>query len=174
MTAAALAASIIGCIGLFGAMLPSTWIGLFTYVPEVHVVAARYLVIVGLAYPFLGLGLTLASAFQAAGRSLWPLLGITGRALIVAIGGRRRSLRPDYLRRQSGHRPPCLRLANLTNADKPGRRLIATDRDRLGGGRREAAQALFRDFDSRWENHDKSGRDRGGVPHLICSLSVHH
>ena len=42
---------------------------------------------VGLAYPFLGLGLTLASAFQAAGRPLWPILGISSRALVVAVGG---------------------------------------------------------------------------------------
>ena len=73
--------------GLFGAISPGTWTGLFTKVPEVHVLAADYLVIVGLAYPFLGLGLTLSSAFQAAGRPLWPLLGITGRALVVAVGG---------------------------------------------------------------------------------------
>jgi putative MATE family efflux protein len=86
-TAAALAAGVTGCIGLFGAMSPDTWTGLFTNVPEVHVMAADYLFIAGLAYPFLGLGLTLASAFQAAGRPLWPLLGITGRALVVAVGG---------------------------------------------------------------------------------------
>ena len=55
--------------------------------PQVHALAANYLVVVGLAYPFLGLGLVLASAFQAAGRPLWPLLGITGRALVVAVGG---------------------------------------------------------------------------------------
>jgi putative MATE family efflux protein len=86
-TAAALAAGVTGCIGLFGVMAPGTWIGLFTEDPDVLSLAANYLVIVGLAYPFLGLGLTLASAFQAAGRPLWPLLGITGRALVVAIGG---------------------------------------------------------------------------------------
>src|SRR5262249_34979485 len=86
-TAAALAAGVTGCIGLFGATLPGAWIGLFTKVPEVHVLAAQYLVIVSLAYPFLGLGLTLTSAFQAAARPLWPLLGVTSRAVVVAIGG---------------------------------------------------------------------------------------
>src|SRR6266446_2627995 len=54
-TAAALAAGVTGCIGLFGATSPGTWTGLFTKDPEVHVLAADYLVIVGLAYPFLGL-----------------------------------------------------------------------------------------------------------------------
>jgi Na+-driven multidrug efflux pump len=85
--AAALAAGVTGSIGLFGATLPGAWTGLFTKIQEVHVLAAHYLVIVSLAYPFLGLGLTLTSAFQAAGRPLWPLLGITSRAIVVAIGG---------------------------------------------------------------------------------------
>jgi len=44
-------------------------------------------VIASLAYPFLGLGLIFASAFQAAGRPLWPVLAITGRAIVVALGG---------------------------------------------------------------------------------------
>jgi putative MATE family efflux protein len=86
-TAAALGAGVTGAIGFFGMTLPHAWIGLFTDVPEVHALAARYLVIVSLAYPFLGLGLVLASSFQAAGRPLWPLLGITSRALLVAVGG---------------------------------------------------------------------------------------
>jgi putative MATE family efflux protein len=86
-TAAVMAAVVTGCIGLFGVTLPTAWTALFTEAPEVTAFAADYLLIVGLAYPFLGLGLTLASAFQAAGRPLWPLLGITGRALTVILGG---------------------------------------------------------------------------------------
>jgi MATE family, multidrug efflux pump len=85
--AAALAAGVTGCIGLFGITMPDVWINLFTNVPEVHILAASYLVIASLAYPFLGLGLILASAFQAAGRPLWPVLAITGRAAVVAFGG---------------------------------------------------------------------------------------
>jgi putative MATE family efflux protein len=85
--AAALAACVTASIGLFGIVSPNTWTGLFTQTPEIHVLARDYLVIAALAYPFLGLGLTLASAFQAAGRPLWPLIGITCRALVVAGGG---------------------------------------------------------------------------------------
>ena len=85
--AAALAAGVTGCIGLFGVSSPDAWTGLFTAAPEVHALTARYLIVVGLAYPFLGSGSTLASAFQAAGRPLWPLLAITSRAVVVAIGG---------------------------------------------------------------------------------------
>jgi putative MATE family efflux protein len=83
----ALAASVTGCIGVFGATSPATWISLFTSDAEVHRLGAGYLVISSLAYPFLGLGLTLASAFQAAGRPVWPVLAITSRALVVAGGG---------------------------------------------------------------------------------------
>jgi Na+-driven multidrug efflux pump len=86
-TAAGLAAGITGCIGLLGVASPRTWTSLFTATPDIHDIAAGYLGIVGPAYPFLGLGLTLASAFQAAGRPLWPLLGITSRVLVVAGGG---------------------------------------------------------------------------------------
>jgi putative MATE family efflux protein len=85
--AAALAAGITASIGLFGITSPSTWTGLFTQAPEIHPLARDYLVVAALAYPFLGLGLTLASAFQAVGRPLWPLVGITCRALVVAGGG---------------------------------------------------------------------------------------
>ena len=85
--AAALAAGITAGIGLFGIASPDTWTGLFTSAPDIHVQARNYLVIAAFAYPFLGLGLILASAFQAAGRPLWPLLGITCRALVVAAGG---------------------------------------------------------------------------------------
>jgi len=85
--AAGLAATVTGCIGLFGAILPDAWISLFTNVAEIHRLGASYLVISCLAYPFLGLGLTLASAFQAAGRPVWPVFGITSRALVVAVGG---------------------------------------------------------------------------------------
>ncbi|HEV2623980.1 MAG TPA: MATE family efflux transporter [Xanthobacteraceae bacterium] len=86
-TAAALAAGITGCIGLFGATLPDIWTSLFTNAADIHVLTAGYLLITGGAYPFLGLGLTLASSFQAAGRPLWPIVSIASRAVIVAVGG---------------------------------------------------------------------------------------
>jgi putative MATE family efflux protein len=85
--ASALATAVTGCVGLFGLVLPGAWTGLFTQAPEVHALAAEYLVIISFAYPFLGLGLTLSSAFQAAARPLWPLLGIASRTVIVMLGG---------------------------------------------------------------------------------------
>lgn len=86
-TGAALAAAITGCIGLLGVASPGAWTALFSASPEVHALAASFLMITGLAYPFLGLGLTLGSACQAAGKPLWPLLGITARAVVVMAGG---------------------------------------------------------------------------------------
>jgi MATE family, multidrug efflux pump len=84
--AAGLAAGITGSIGLFGVTLPDLWTSLFTTTPDIYVLAARYLAITGIAYVFLGLGLTLASCFQAAGRPLWPIIAITGRAIVVSAG----------------------------------------------------------------------------------------
>jgi putative MATE family efflux protein len=86
-TATSLAAAVTGCVGLFGIAAPGIWTGFFTNDPDVHALAARYLLITGLAYPFLGVALTLASAFQAAGRPLWPLVGVASRALVVVAGG---------------------------------------------------------------------------------------
>ena len=86
-TAAGLAAVVTACIGLFGLFLPDVWARLFTDDPDVRARAAEYLAIIGLAYPLLGVGLNLASAFQGAARPLWPLVGITCRAAIVAVGG---------------------------------------------------------------------------------------
>ena len=86
-TATVLAAAVTGCVGLFGIILPGIWTGLFTDDPAVHAFAARYLLIAGLAFPFLGMALTLASTFQAMGRPLWPVLAVATRTLVIAAGG---------------------------------------------------------------------------------------
>jgi putative MATE family efflux protein len=86
-SAAAIAALVTGCIGLFGLFAPVPWASLFSDSAEVRALAAEYLVMIGLAYPLLGAGLTLASAFQAAGRPLWPILGTTSRVIVVTLGG---------------------------------------------------------------------------------------
>ena len=84
---AGLAALITGCIGLYALIAPGTWASLFTDDAEVSKLAAQYLIVIALTYPFLGAGLTLASAFQAAGRPEWAVVGITGRVTIVIVGG---------------------------------------------------------------------------------------
>jgi putative MATE family efflux protein len=86
-TAAVLAASVTGGLGLLALTWPGGWTAFFSASPAVHLAATAYLCVAGLAYPFLGLGLTLASAFQAAGRPFWPLLATASRVLVVAGGG---------------------------------------------------------------------------------------
>ncbi len=86
-TGAAIAAAVTAAIGLLGAFAPGPWTFLFSVTPEVHATAARYMAIIGLAFPFLGAGLTLATSFQAAGRPFWPLVGVTSRVLVVVLGG---------------------------------------------------------------------------------------
>ena len=86
-TGAALAASVTGAIGVLAVTWPAGWVGLFSATPAVHQAAASYLCIVALAYPFLELGYTLSSAFQGAGRPLWPLVANVSRAVVVAGGG---------------------------------------------------------------------------------------
>ena len=48
--------------------------------------AATYLAIMAIAYPFVGLN-TLASAFQAIGRPFWPLAAVASRTVIAIAGG---------------------------------------------------------------------------------------
>lgn len=86
-TGAALAAGITGAIGVFGVTMPGAWTALFSAPSDIHALAAGFLVVTGLAYAFLGLGLTLGSACQAAAQPQWPLLGVAARALVVVVGG---------------------------------------------------------------------------------------
>jgi putative MATE family efflux protein len=85
--AAGLAAGVTGGVGLLAVTSPELWAALFSATPHVHAMAADYLVIAGLGYPFLGVGMVISSAFQGAGRPLWPLLTIASRAVIVVAGG---------------------------------------------------------------------------------------
>jgi Na+-driven multidrug efflux pump len=86
-TAAALAAGVTGAIGVLAMTWPEVWVAFFNAAPAVQLMAASYLCVVSLTYGFLGLGMTLSSAFQAAGRPFWPLCAITSRAIVVAVGG---------------------------------------------------------------------------------------
>jgi putative MATE family efflux protein len=85
--AAGFAAGVTGGVGLLAVLWPSSWIAIFSADPAVNLAGTSYLVVAGFAYPLLGLGLIMNAAFQAAGRPLWPLLGIASRLLVVAIGG---------------------------------------------------------------------------------------
>ena len=85
-TGAALAAAATGVLGVWGALFPSIWLGLFTTEPEVIAAGSAYLRIVGPVYAFFGVGLALYFASQGAGRLRWPIIASVVR-LAVAVGG---------------------------------------------------------------------------------------
>jgi putative MATE family efflux protein len=82
---AALGAGACGIVGAVAALCPGAWMGLFTSDQFVSTVGASYLVHVGPAYAFLGLGLSLFFAAQGRGRTTQPLLATVTR-LSVAGG----------------------------------------------------------------------------------------
>jgi Na+-driven multidrug efflux pump len=86
-TGAGIAAGVTGAIGLFAAVFPSAWLGLFTADPEVIVAGTAYLRIVGPVYGFFGLGMALYFASQGAGRLGWPLTAGFARLFLAAAGG---------------------------------------------------------------------------------------
>ena len=86
-TGAVLAALICLVIGVAAALLPRTWIGLFSSDPLVLDSGAAYLRIVAPFYPFLGVGVALYFASQGAGKVVWPVAANTVRLVIVACGG---------------------------------------------------------------------------------------
>jgi putative MATE family efflux protein len=73
-------------VGVAAAIWPAAWLGLFGDDPRMIETGSHYLRIVGPAYGFFGLGLSLYFASQGAGRLIWPLMAGLLR-LVVAIGG---------------------------------------------------------------------------------------
>jgi MATE family, multidrug efflux pump len=84
---AALAAAVTGGVGLFGALFPRAWLGLFSADSAVLTAGITYFRIVGPLYGFFGLGLALYFASQGAGRLGWPLAAGFARLVIAAGGG---------------------------------------------------------------------------------------
>jgi putative MATE family efflux protein len=84
---AALGAAACGLVGLTAALFPSSWMGLFTPDATVAQFGRSYLVLVGPAYGFLGLGLALYFAAQGRGRTVQPLLATLTRLLVAGALG---------------------------------------------------------------------------------------
>jgi putative MATE family efflux protein len=82
-----LAFAITETIGVLAAIWPEAWLGLFGHDPQMMATGVAYLRVVGPAYGFFGLGLSLYFASQGAGRLGWPLLGGLFRMLIAVGGG---------------------------------------------------------------------------------------
>ena len=73
-------------VGLAAAIWPAAWLGLFGNDPQMIETGSAYLRIVGPAYGFFGLGLSLYFASQGAGRMIWPLAAGLLR-LAISVGG---------------------------------------------------------------------------------------
>lgn len=86
-TGGAMAAGLLGAVGLFFANFPYLWARLFTQDAAVLESARLYLVWSGLAYSLLGLGMCLYFASQGAGKVLGPVLAGTVRLAVVIVGG---------------------------------------------------------------------------------------
>jgi putative MATE family efflux protein len=84
---AALGAGGCGLVGGTAALFPWAWMGLFTSDPAVAGLGGAYLVRVGPAYAFLGLGLALYFAAQGRGRTAQPLLATLTRLLVAGALG---------------------------------------------------------------------------------------
>ena len=67
-----LAFAITEVVGIVAAIWPLAWLGLFGHDPRMLETGATYLRVVGPAYGFFGLGLSLYFASQGAGRLAWP------------------------------------------------------------------------------------------------------
>ncbi len=86
-TAAALAAVVLGVLGLLLALAPGLWTRLFTQDAHVLEAAASYFRWAGPCYGLFGLGLCLYFSALGAGRVGGPVLAGTLRLAVVAIGG---------------------------------------------------------------------------------------
>jgi putative MATE family efflux protein len=86
LTGGAIAFALTEMIGLAVAIWPHAWLGLFGDDAHMLATGTAYLRIVGPAYGFFGLGLSLYFASQGAGRLLWPLIASAIR-LVIGIGG---------------------------------------------------------------------------------------
>jgi Na+-driven multidrug efflux pump len=84
---AGLGAGACGLVGGTAALFPWAWMGLFTRDPAVAGLGGAYLVRVGPAYAFLGLGLALYFAAQGRGRMAQPLLATLTRLLVAGALG---------------------------------------------------------------------------------------
>jgi Na+-driven multidrug efflux pump len=62
---------------------PSLWIGIFSDDPGIHEVGAVYFRFIGPSYPFVGVSMVLAFAFQGLGRATPPLLVMAVRMPVV-------------------------------------------------------------------------------------------
>jgi len=91
--AAAITVVLLAVPGLLLCWRPALWLGLFTQDAGIHAVGAQYFRIIGPSYPFLGISMVIAFAFQGLGRATIPLawmvvrvVGVLAAALVCTQG----------------------------------------------------------------------------------------
>src|SRR5262245_52130151 len=84
--AVAIAVVFLGIPGLIVWWRPALWLGLFTDDAGIHAVGTQYFRIIGPTYPFIGISMVVAFAFQGLGRATLPLaLTIARVAGVLAV-----------------------------------------------------------------------------------------
>ena len=86
-SAAAIAAGLLGALGLVVMIAPGLWTLRFTNNAAVVESAALYFLWAGPAYAFFGVGLSLYFSSLGAGKAIGPVLAGTLRMVLVAVGG---------------------------------------------------------------------------------------
>ena len=86
-TAAAVAAIVLGALGLVVTFAPDLWTTLYTHDESVLQSARSYFLWAGPCYGLFGLGLSLYFSSLGAGKALGPVLAGTLRLVTVAVGG---------------------------------------------------------------------------------------
>jgi len=81
--AAAITTVLLAVPGLLLCWRPALWLGLFTDDPGIHAVGAQYFRIIGPSYPFVGITMVIAFAFQGLGRATIPLAWMIVRTIGV-------------------------------------------------------------------------------------------
>ncbi|WP_421934800.1 MATE family efflux transporter [Phenylobacterium sp.] len=81
-----LAFAVAETMGLWGAIFPQVWLGLFGSDPQLLATGTTYLRCVGPFLGFFGVGLALFFASQGPGRVLWPLLAGFVRLVVAGFG----------------------------------------------------------------------------------------
>lgn len=87
LTGAAIAFVVTETLGVIAAIWPRAWLELFGNDPRMLETGTAYLRLVGPAYGFFGLGLSLYFASQGAGRLAWPLFAGFLRMSLAVAGG---------------------------------------------------------------------------------------
>src|SRR2546427_9427278 len=81
--AAAITVVLLAVPGLLLCWRPALWLGLFTNDAGIHAVGTQYFRIIGPSYPFLGVSMVIAFAFQGLGRATIPLAWMIVRVVAV-------------------------------------------------------------------------------------------